>query len=41
LQQNGVSYAVYELRKEDMNYPFETEDPILSDSVTFSLAFVF
>jgi hypothetical protein len=38
---NGVSYAVYELRKEDMNYPFSTEDPILSDSFTFSLAFVF
>jgi hypothetical protein len=38
---NGVSYFVYELRKEDMNYPFTTEDPILSDSYTFSLAFVF
>ncbi len=38
---NGLSYGVYELRKEDMNYPFDTASPFLTDTVKIGASFVF
>lgn len=41
LFKNGLSYAAYELRKEKMNYPFDSAAPLLTDSFKFGLAFIF
>lgn len=38
---NGLSYGVYELRKEDMNYPFDTAPPYLTDTFKIGASFVF
>jgi hypothetical protein len=38
---NGLSYGVYELREEDMNYPFETAPPFVTDSFKIGGSFVF
>lgn len=38
---NGLSYAAYELRKDKMNWPFDSAPPLCSDSFKFGLTFVF
>jgi hypothetical protein len=38
---NGFSYALYELRKDRMNYPFDTAPPLRADSFTLGLSFTF
>lgn len=38
---NSLSYAIYELRKEKMNWPFTTTSPLMNNSVKFGLTFVF
>ncbi len=38
---NGFSYAFYELRRDKMNYPFDTDPPLRNDAVTFGLTFSF
>jgi len=38
---NGLSYAVYELRKDKMNWPFDSAPPLCIDSFKFGLTFVF
>jgi hypothetical protein len=38
---NGLSYGVYQLRKEKMNYPFESEAPILNDTFKIGVTFIF
>jgi hypothetical protein len=41
LLKNGFSYGAYELRKEKMNYPFDTAPPFLTDSFKIGVSFVF
>jgi len=38
---NALSYGVYELRKEKMNWPFDSAAPLLYDQVKFGVTFVF
>jgi hypothetical protein len=38
---NGLSYGIYELRKEKMNYPYDTAPPFLTDTVKIGASFVF
>lgn len=38
---NGLSYAIYEFRKEKMNWPFKTAAPIFNDSFKMGMTFVF
>jgi opacity protein-like surface antigen len=38
---NGLSYGVYELRKDKMNWPFDSAPPLCNDSFKFGLTFVF
>lgn len=38
---NGLSYAFYTLKKEDMNWPFKTETPLTYETVKFGLSFAF
>jgi hypothetical protein len=38
---NGLSYGMYELRKEKMNYPYDTAPPYLTDTVKIGVSFVF
>ena len=38
---NGLSYAVYELRKDKMNWPFDSAPPLCNDSFKFGVTFVF
>lgn len=38
---NGLSYGIYELRKDKMNWPFDSAPPLCSDSFKFGLTFVF
>ena len=38
---NGSTYGIYELRKEKMNYPFDSAPPLVNDSFKFGLTFVF
>ncbi len=38
---NGLSYGIYELRKDKMNWPFDSAPPLFSDSFKFGLSFVF
>lgn len=38
---SGITYAIYELRKEDMNWPFSTTSPITYDTFTFGVRFNF
>jgi opacity protein-like surface antigen len=38
---NGFSYGIYELRKDKMNWPFDSAPPLCSDSFKFGLSFVF
>ncbi|AFN74572.1 hypothetical protein MROS_1335 [Melioribacter roseus P3M-2] len=41
LLKGGLSYAFYELRKDRMNWPFESESPISYATVKFSVSFSF
>ncbi|AFH47998.1 Hypothetical protein IALB_0286 [Ignavibacterium album JCM 16511] len=38
---NALSYGIYELRKERMNWPFKSEAPLSFDQFKFGLTFVF
>jgi hypothetical protein len=38
---NALSYGIYELRKEKMNWPFNTSAPIMTDMFKFGLTFSF
>lgn len=38
---NAFSYGIYELRKDKMNYPFETAPPVAVDQFKVGLTFVF
>lgn len=39
--QNGISYGFYELRKKNMNWPFETAAPIYMDKFTLGVSLTF
>lgn len=41
LLKNGLAYGFYELRKEKMNWPFNTAAPLFNDSFKFGMTFVF
>jgi hypothetical protein len=41
LLQNGLSYGITELRKKDMNWPFNTASPFVYDGFKVGLSFVF
>jgi hypothetical protein len=41
LLKNGLSYAAYELRRDEMNYPFESAPPLFTDSYKIGLRFTF
>ena len=41
LLQNGLAYGAYELRRERMNYPFDSEPPLLIDTFKLGLRFTF
>lgn len=38
---NAYSYGMYELRKSKMNWPFDTEAPLMHESFKFGLSFTF
>lgn len=38
---NGLSYAFYTLKKEKMNWPFNTETPLTSETLKFGITFTF
>lgn len=38
---NAISYAFYELRKKDMNWPFKTEAPMVFNNFKVGLSFTF
>jgi hypothetical protein len=38
---NAYSYGMYELRKTKMNWPFDTEAPLMHESFKFGLSFTF
>jgi hypothetical protein len=38
---NAYSYGIYELRKSKMNWPFDTEAPLMHESFKFGLSFTF
>lgn len=38
---NALSYGIYELRKDKMNWPFKSEAPITYDQFKFGMTFVF
>lgn len=38
---NALSYGIYELRQDDMNWPFNTDAPIAYNQFKFGLTFVF
>jgi len=38
---NALSYGVYQLRKDTMNYPFDSEAPLFLDTFKFGATFVF
>lgn len=41
LLKNGIAYAFYELRKQDMNWPFKTEAPLVLNNFKLGLSFTF
>jgi len=41
LLKNGLSYAVYELRRSDMNWPFDTATPLHHDTFKVGMSFIF
>lgn len=38
---NALTYGVYELRKDKMNWPFKSESPLTYDQFKFGLTFIF
>lgn len=38
---NAFSYAIYQLRKDKMNWPFESETPLTYDTIKFGVTFTF
>ncbi len=38
---NGLSYAFYSLKKEDMNWPFSTEEPLTFETFKFGISINF
>ncbi len=38
---NALSYGIYELRKDKMNWPFNSTQPIITDAFKFGLTFSF
>jgi opacity protein-like surface antigen len=38
---NAINYGMYELRKTDMNWPFETADPFVQNNFKVSMGFTF
>ncbi len=38
---NAISFGIYELRKNDMNWPFETADPLVQNNFRVSMGFNF
>ncbi len=38
---NGLSYGLYELRKEKMNWPFESAEPLFNESFKLGITFMF
>lgn len=41
LLKSALSYGIYELRKTKMNWPFNTESPLLNNNFKFGLTFMF
>ncbi|MFN3305891.1 MAG: hypothetical protein ACK42Z_01755 [Candidatus Kapaibacteriota bacterium] len=41
LLKSSLSYGIYELRKTKMNWPFNTEAPLLNNNFKFGLSFIF
>lgn len=41
LLRGGISYAIYELRREDMHWPLDTAPPLTDDSFRFAIETVF
>jgi len=41
LLKNGLSYGIYELRREKMNWPFESAEPLLFDTYKVGVKFIF
>lgn len=41
LLKNALSYGAFELRKQNMNWPFETAPPFFSDTYKVTLSFIF
>jgi hypothetical protein len=41
LLKNALSYGIYELRREKMNWPFESKEPLLFDSFKAGFTFTF
>lgn len=41
LLKNGLSYAFYTMKKEDMNWPFKTEEPLTMETFKVGIAFNF
>jgi len=39
LLKNGLSYGIYELRQEKMNWPFSSAPPLAFDSFRFGITF--
>ncbi len=37
----ALSYGIYELRKDQMNWPFKTEPPLFNDNFKIGLTFIF
>jgi hypothetical protein len=38
---NGLSYGMYQLRREKMNWPFDSAEPLTLDTWRFGLTFTF
>jgi hypothetical protein len=38
---NALSYGIYELYKEKMNFPFDTAPPFFSNSYKITLTYIF
>lgn len=41
LLKNALAYGVYELRRESMNFPFDTESPLMNDTFRIGITMVF
>ncbi|MFN3270509.1 MAG: hypothetical protein ACK42G_07975 [Candidatus Kapaibacteriota bacterium] len=41
LLKGALSYGIYELRKDKMNWPFNTEPPLFNDNFKIGLTFIF